>query len=316
MPWKSGYTISDEIALSDDQVVWPSGIRSAVSVTVVLSPATGPSGISRGDISGDEAELMFGAGLDALLDLLNRFAVRATFAVPGVIAAIESDKVRRLAEAGHEIAALGFRHEDPTGLSLEDERDRIKSSVQLIGDAAGVVPAGWYGLPRPGDRYASGTIGPNTVDLLIDEGFAYLGNGLADDVPHYWVTDPSKARAILTMPYSYHFDDQFFLLFPPPILGGGSGLEQPAALARNWSTAFSAQHDRGRMFTMTLHPNLIGCLHRIPLLESFLASLTAREDVWIAPAKQFEEHWRTQHPPETHLRLEPSIWRSYPDSLD
>ena len=50
----------------------------------------------------------------------------------------------------------------------------------------------------------------------------YMGNGLADDIPHYWVTDFAARRAILAMPYYYHYDDTWFLLFPRK----GTGLEQ------------------------------------------------------------------------------------------
>ena len=32
------------------------------------------------------------------------------------------------------------------------------------------------------------------MDLLIDAGYAYFGNGLADDIPHYWVTDFAHRR--------------------------------------------------------------------------------------------------------------------------
>lgn len=316
MPFTPGYTISDETSLADDEIVWPSGKRCAVSVTVALSTASSPEGISARDIAGDDAELGFGSGLDVLLEVLERLGIRATFAVPAVIAAIEADRVRQLAEAGHEIAALGFRHEDPTDLPLEVERARLLATIWAIREATGTAPAGWYGLPRQTDRYAAGTISPNTVDLLIDEGFQYLGNGMADDIPHYWVADPSPPKALLAMPYSYHFDDQFFLQFPPFASGAGSGIEHPEVLSSNWRSAFAAQHDRGRIFTMTLHPHLIGCLHRITLLDAFLTDVKAKGDVWFATAAQCAEHWRTQHPPETHLRLSPSIWTRYPDDLD
>lgn len=315
MPWKSGYTISDEIGLSDDEVVWPHGMRCAFSVTVALSTATLSEGITARDLSGDDAELCFGAGLDALLGVLDRFDIRATFAVPAVIAAVESDTVRRLADAGHEIAALGFRHEDPAELPPEVEQVRLEATIQAIQNATGSVPTGWFGLPRQADQYATGSVSPNTVDLLLEAGFDYLGNGMADDAPHYWVTDPSRPKSLLTMPYSYHSDDQFFLQFPPFALRAGSGIEHPEVLSSNWRTEFSAQYERGRMFTMTLHPHLIGVLHRITTLEDFFAFVKEKDDVWIATAAQCAKHWHEQYPPETHLRLEPSTWKAYPDDL-
>ncbi len=58
-----------------------------------------------------------------------------------------------------------------------------------------------------------------------------MGNGLADDIPYYWVTDVQTSRGMLTLPYYYHFNDQYFLMFPPP--GLGSGLENPKPFLTN-----------------------------------------------------------------------------------
>ena len=42
MPWKDGYTISDEKSLADDELRWPEGKRCAVHIVVDLSIAGGP----------------------------------------------------------------------------------------------------------------------------------------------------------------------------------------------------------------------------------------------------------------------------------
>jgi hypothetical protein len=114
------------------------------------------------------------------------------------------------------------------------------------------------------------------MDLLIDAGYAYFGNGLADDIPHHWVTDAATGRSILTMPYYYHYDDQFFLLFPSK----GTGLENADSLFRNWRAEFEAQYRRGRHFHMTLHPYAVGFGHRIRLLETFLQYVSGFAGVW------------------------------------
>ena len=189
--------------------------------------------------------------------------------MPAVIAEIHRDLVRSLAAEGHEIAAHGFRHEDVSALEREEERRRIARTTEILADVAGRKPAGWFSLPRQGDRFAVGAISPNTMDLLIEAGYDYMGNGLADDIPHYWVTDFASRRAILTLPYYYHFDDQFFLMFPRK----GTGLENPDMLFRNWRAEFDAQYKRGRYFHMTLHPQHIGWSNRLQMLEEFLAEL-------------------------------------------
>ena len=154
--------------------------------------------------------------------------MRATFAVPAVIAHTHRDLVRSLTDEGHEIAAHGFRHEDVSGLERDEERQRIARTTEILADVTGGKPAGWFSLPRQGDRYAVGAVSPNTVDLLLEAGYLYLGNGLADDIPHYWVSDFASRRTLLTLPYYYHFDDQFFLMFPRK----GTGLEHPDARRR------------------------------------------------------------------------------------
>ena len=43
MPWKQGYTISDERSLGDSDVRWPDGARCCVAVTVDLSDQSEPT---------------------------------------------------------------------------------------------------------------------------------------------------------------------------------------------------------------------------------------------------------------------------------
>ena len=100
MPWKEGYTISDERSLADTEVRWPDGTRCCVVVTVDLSIASGPEGVTAADLATPEA--LFGAnqGLAALREVLRRHAIRATFAVPAVIAHIHRDLVRSIRRRG------------------------------------------------------------------------------------------------------------------------------------------------------------------------------------------------------------------------
>ena len=80
MPWKQGYTISDERSLTDSELRWPDGARCCVAMTVDLSVASGPEGVTAADLTTPEA--LFGAnqGLAALREVLRRHAMRATFA--------------------------------------------------------------------------------------------------------------------------------------------------------------------------------------------------------------------------------------------
>lgn len=311
MPFKQGYTISDEISPHDEEVVWPDGHRCCVAITIDLSVASGPAGITEKDLTSWRARFGLRDGLDHLLAALRRFGLRATFAVPAVMARVHGTLLRDLAVEGHEVAAQGLRHEDVTDLPRAEEAERIARTLDIVGDTVGIRPRGWYSLPRPGDPFAGGTISPNTMDLLLEAGLEWFGNGLADDVPHYWVTDAAARKAILTLPYYYHYDDQFFLLFP----SRGTGLEHADSLYRNWVAEFAAQYRRGRYFHMTLHPHAIGFGHRIRLLETFLTHMVSHVGLWNATSSKIAQHWRQLCPAEDYPQLEASIWKDYPGSL-
>src|SRR5258708_13035107 len=112
MPWKERYTIADEKSLADDEIRWPGDARCCVGITVDLSLAAGPDGIRAADLTTPEAEFGANQGSSALLAVLRRYDLKATFAVPGVLAHIYADRARALVPAGHAIAAHGFKHTD------------------------------------------------------------------------------------------------------------------------------------------------------------------------------------------------------------
>jgi peptidoglycan/xylan/chitin deacetylase (PgdA/CDA1 family) len=283
----------------------------AVHISLALSPASGPEGITAADMESSQGRFGMSEGLELLIGLLAKHKLQTTLAVPAVMATIMPDRVLAIARAGHEIAAMGLRHEDTSAMPREEEAARIALATETLERVFGRRPTGWYALSRQKDRYAGGATSPHTVDLLREAGYGWLGNGMADDVPYYTVTDFASRRALLTLPYYYHLDDQYFSLFPV----AGTGLESADMLARNWRAEFDAQYVRGRFFSMVLHPQHSGFGHRLELLDRFLAHMTSRPGVWVVTGSQIAAHWAMHFPPQTHLQLEPEIWKDYAGSL-
>jgi peptidoglycan/xylan/chitin deacetylase (PgdA/CDA1 family) len=311
MPWKERYTVSDERSLDDAEVRWPDDNKLCVSVVVDLSLARDGDGVGVKDIENSSAVFGLNEGVAELRDILGEYGIKATVAVPATMARLLSGTIEALAADGHEIAAHGLRHEDVSELDPAEEKERLDLTTEILGDVIGRRPEGWFSLPRRDDPFAGGTISASTMGLLIDAGYRYMGNGLSDDIPHYWVTDFAQERALLTLPYYYHFDDQFFLMFP----GKGTGLEHADSLFANWVAEFDAQYARGRYFNMTLHPHAIGWCNRMALLSDFLKRLREFPGVWTPTGAEISTYWTETYPASTHLRLEPSIWRDYPGSL-
>jgi peptidoglycan/xylan/chitin deacetylase (PgdA/CDA1 family) len=311
MPWKHGYTISDERSLADEDVHWPDRHACCARIVVDLGLATEAGGLRPQDLSNAEAVFTMGQGLDIVLDTLARHALRATFAVPAMLAAIHPARMRALQAAGHEVAVNGLKQENVALLPPDEERRRLAMATAMMADVLGQAPAGWFGLPRPADDFAVGSVSAHTVELLLDAGYAYLGTGLADDIPHYWVSDFERRRSLLALPSYYHFNDQYFMLYPRK----GSGLENPDVLVRNWRWEFDAQYARGRHFEMTLHPQHVAWSNRMPAVEAFFAHLRGHQGLWNPTSAACAAYWQGAYPAETTLRLAPSIWADHEGSL-
>ena len=95
--------------------------------------------------------------------LLRRFDLRATFVVPAVMAEIYPDRIRAIRDDGHEIAAGGWKHEDVSTLSVEDERERIALTTSALERIVGSRPKGWFSLARPQDAFAVGSVSKATA---------------------------------------------------------------------------------------------------------------------------------------------------------
>src|SRR6476620_6065707 len=165
MPWKERYTVCDEVSLKDHELKWPSGNCMAVHITVALSPASGPEGITAADMESSLGRFGMDEGLDLLVALLTRHKLLTTFAVPALMAEIMPDRLLTIAQAGNEIAAMGLRHEDTSAMPREEEAARIAVATEKLERILGKRPSGWYALSRQKDRYAGGATSPHTFDL-------------------------------------------------------------------------------------------------------------------------------------------------------
>lgn len=115
-----------------------------------------------------------------LLDLLAEHKTLATFFTLGWVAEKVPQLVRRIADAGHEVASHGYWHRKVTSLSPEAFREDVRQSKRRIEDVTGQPCLGFRAPSfsiRPGMEWA--------LEILVEEGYRYDSSVFPISRPDY-----------------------------------------------------------------------------------------------------------------------------------
>src|SRR3954471_21815645 len=85
-------------------------------------------------------------GVPRLLGLLQDFALKATFFVPGLTADRYPQTVEQIAAAGHEIGHHSYSHRSPVDLGAAGEREDFERALEAL-ERVGVKPTGHRSAP-------------------------------------------------------------------------------------------------------------------------------------------------------------------------
>lgn len=190
------------------------------------------------------------SNVEVLLDLLAEHDVLATFFVLGWIADRYPQVVRRIADAGHEIASHGWWHHRVTSLEPEEFREDIRVSKLLLEDISG--------RPVNGYRAPSFSITPDSqfaFEVLLEEGYIYdssvfpirrsnYGWPGAPPIPH---VKQCVNGALLEFPLATNLWGPFRI----PVAGGGYFRQFPLAVVQRAFRELSMQSVPGVFY---IHP--------------------------------------------------------------
>ena len=261
----------------------------AISLWIGPMGATSPSMISRGE---------FGViGVERILALLHRHAIPATFFIPGHTVETYPASVRAIAAAGHEIGHHGYLHENPVGLSRDEEQRVLERGLRAFSAVLGHRPMGY--------RSPAWDNSPHTIELLLAAGFQYESSLMGNDFRPYWcrvgdVIQPDgpylfgQPVDLVELPVSWILDDfpHFEYVARPnrlaPGLAAGSKVEEI------WRDEFTFMYREvpGGVYTLTMHPQVIGRGHRMLLLERLIAFFQHHPGVRFATLGQVATEWR------------------------
>lgn len=221
------------------------------------------------------------AGVWRVLGLFAERRLPLTVFAVGMALLRHPDVARAFVEAGHEVAAHGWRWIDYRDVPEDIERQHIALAVETIARLTGKPPVGWY----------TGRTGENTRRLVAEHGgFLYDSDSYADDLP-YWEHAAGKPQLIV--PYTLDTNDMRFV----QAQGFHCGEQFFGYLKDAFDALYAEGESAPKMLSIGLHCRLIGRPGRIASLARFLDYVQGHERVWICRREEIARHWIARHPP-------------------
>ncbi len=123
---------------------------------------------------------------DAVIDLFGRAGAKGTFFTLGWVAARYPALIRRIVDAGHEIASHGWDHARVFTMTAEQFRADLRRTRQVLEDASGQKVTGYRAPSFSIDKRT-----PWAHQILAEEGYAYSSSVAPVVHDHYgWPEAP------------------------------------------------------------------------------------------------------------------------------
>lgn len=248
-----------------------------------------PDDISRGLFAGE-------VGIPRLLNLFKKYNIPASWFAPGHSIETFPKEMQMIVDAGHEIGAHGYSHENPLAMSPKQEEDILIKSIELIEKISGKRPTGYV---APWWEFSN-----VTNELLVKHGFTYDHSLMhRDHVPYYvrvgdkWTKIDYEKEAkewmkplvrgeetdLVEIPASWYLDD-----LPPMMFIKGyansHGFVNPRDIEELWRDQFDwvyREYDYA-VFAMTVHPDVSGRPQVLSMHERLIEHISSHTGVrWV-----------------------------------
>ena len=248
-----------------------------------------PDDISRGLFAGE-------VGIPRLLNLFKKYNLNTTWFAPGHSIETFPEQMKMIVDAGHEIGAHGYSHENPIAMTPKQEEDVLLKSIELIKDLTGKKPTGYV---APWWEFSN-----VTNELLLKRGIKYDHSLMHNDfTPYYvrvgdkWTKTDYSAEAkdwmkplirgeetdLVEIPANWYLDD-----LPPMMFIKKSpnsfGFVSPRDIGQMWIDQFDWVYENMdyAVFPMTIHPDVSGRPQVLLMHERIIEHINKHEGVrWV-----------------------------------
>jgi peptidoglycan-N-acetylglucosamine deacetylase len=264
---------------------WPNGARCAVAFTFDMDAESllhiylGETAHNRLALS---SMLRYGpeVAVPRIVATFERLGLRQTFFVPGWCIEQYPRAIELIVSHGHELAHHGYMHERPNQLSREEERDWLRRAIASITNASGERPRGY--------RAPSYAFSRHTLDLLLEEGFAYDASLCGHDIPYVLAGDRDR---LLELPSDVSLDDwtqyvclrEFNYMMP---------IASPERATEVFRAEFDAAWRHGGLWIAVWHPFVSGRSSRWDAATDLIQYMKDKGGVWFARLDEIAAHAR------------------------
>lgn len=135
------------------------------------------------------------ANTDRLLAMFDRAGVSATFFVLAWVAERAPRLVRRIADAGHEVASHGYAHRLIYDQTPDEFRHDVRRAKAMLEEASGQAV---HGYRAPSFSVTARSLW--ALDVLIEEGYTYDSSIFPVHHDRYGIPDADRHAGVITRP--------------------------------------------------------------------------------------------------------------------
>jgi allantoinase len=172
-------------------------------------------------------------------------------------------------------------------LDMAEERYLIEQSTASIKAYSGKAPKGWMG------PWLAET--PVTLELLKEAGYDYVMDWPADDQP-FWMR--TSEGPLLSVPYSIEINDS-----PSMVFRQQGAVDFRQMMIDQFDEMLLQSKKYPLVYTIVLHPFVIGQPYRLKALRAALEHLnTHRDEVWITKVGDVAQAYASINPAGDNAR--------------
>jgi len=263
------------------------------------------------DSTNDISRGMFAGtiGTQRMLALFKKYDIKTTWFIPGHSLETFPEDMAAVRDAGHEIGLHGYSHENPSDMTIEQQRVVLDKTFRLLTDFCGKPPKGsvapWWETSAEG------------AQLLLDYGIEYDHSFSHHDCQAYWLRTgdswtkidyskhpdhwmkplvKGKETGLVEIPGNWYIDDlppMMFIKKAP----NSHGWVNPRDVEDIWRDHFDYMYREydSFVFPITIHPDVSGRPHVLLMHERLIEHFKKHEGVEFVTMLEVSDDFKSRN---------------------